>query len=392
MELELIRVDGTHLWTVARGEADQDPKGAITGLRGTLQDVTAWRQSEQALREAKEAAMRAKSEFLANMSHEIRTPMNGIVGMTSLLLQTGITGEQRDCLETVRASSEALLTILNDVLDFSKMEAGKLEIEGAPFDLERTVEDAVDVVAETASQKGMELQFYVSGGLPPVVLGDSLRVRQILLNFLSNAIKFTANGSVTVLVEPVEEERANGVTVRFSVRDTGIGLTDEQQKKLFQTFTQMDASTTRKHGGTGLGLSISRRLAELMGGEAGVRSVAGKGSTFWFTTILDVSSVQLPAPPTHKALSGGRVLVVGSQPIGLLPTRQQVESLGMRIVTARNETEACAAVERKAPGAVLMDVDIGGGRTRLNWLGVCGCAARRRCCRCCFRERCATRL
>ena len=362
-ELELIRVDGTHLWTVARGEAERDQQGTIAGLRGTLQDVTAWRQAEQALREAKEAAeaaTRTKSEFLANMSHEIRTPMNGIAGMTSLLLQTPITGEQRDCLETVRASSEALLAILNDVLDFSKIEAGKLTIERVPFDLERTVEDAVDVVAETASQKGLELQFYVSGGLPPVVVGDSLRVRQILLNLLSNAIKFTAKGSVTVMVEPTEEERANGVEVRFSVSDTGIGLTEEQQEKLFQSFTQMDASTTRKYGGTGLGLSISRRLAELMGGEAGVRSVAGKGSTFWFTTVLGASRVALPAPLSHKALNGGRVLVVGNQPIGLLLARQQVESLGMRMETATNETEACAAVEREVPGAVLVDVDMAG--------------------------------
>jgi PAS domain S-box-containing protein len=368
IELELIRADGPQVWTVARGEAERDENGLISGLRGTVQDVTAWRQAKNALRKAKEmaeAATRAKSEFLANMSHEIRTPMNGIVGMTSLLLQTEVTGEQRECLETVRASSEALLAILNDVLDFSKIEAGKLEIERVPFDLERMVEDAIDVVAEMASQKGLELQFYVSGELPAVLVGDSLRMRQILLNFLSNAIKFTARGSVTVLVEPVDEERTSGVGVRFSVSDTGLGLSEDQQRQLFQNFVQLDASTTRKHGGTGLGLSISRRLAELMGGAVGVQSLAGQGSTFWFTTVVGVSPRRLPAPLSHEALRGRRLLVAGNQPMGLLLVRQQVESLGMQMVTARNEAEACAAVEQEVPeemqfAAALVDVDIAG--------------------------------
>ncbi|MFN0102885.1 MAG: response regulator [Bryobacteraceae bacterium] len=366
VDLELIRNDGTKVRTVARGEAKRDEKGRIVGLRGTLQDVTAWRHAEVALREAKEtaeAATRAKSEFLANMSHEIRTPMNGIVGMTSLLLQqSGIRGEQRDCLETVRASSEALLAILNDVLDFSKIEAGKLEIERIPFDLERMVEDAIDVVAETASEKGLEMQFYVSGEMPSVVVGDSLRLRQILLNFLSNAIKFTERGSVTVLAEPSGEEAPGGIGVRFAVSDTGQGLTEKQQAKLFQSFMQVDVSTTRMHGGTGLGLSISRRLAEMMGGKVGVRSLEGEGSTFWFTTVLGVSEIPLPAPVSHEALRGKAVLVVGSQTMGLLLVRQQLESLGMQMVTARNETEACLAVERDVPrfGAALVDADMAG--------------------------------
>ena len=368
LELEAIRSDGGHFWVVARGEAERDATGAICGLRGTMQDVTARRAAEMALRDAKEAAeaaARTKSDFLANMSHEIRTPMNGVVGMTSLLLQTELTGEQRDCLETVRASSEALLAILNDVLDFSKIEAGKLEIERVPFDMERMVEDAIDVVAESASQKGLEMQFYVNSELPAVVVGDSLRLRQILLNFLSNAIKFTEKGSVTVLVEPSEEQSGYGVGVRFAVSDTGRGLTDAEQAMLFRSFTQVDASTTRKHGGTGLGLSISKRLAEMMGGKVGVQSLPGEGSTFWFTTTLGVSDIPLPAPLSDELLEGRRVLVAGNQPMALLLVRQQVESLGLRMVTARTEAEACAAVEREMPedqqfSAALVDVDMAG--------------------------------
>jgi two-component system sensor histidine kinase/response regulator len=368
LELELIREDETTIWVVARGEAERDAECRIIGLRGTLQDITARRKTEQVLRDAKElaeAATRSKSEFLANMSHEIRTPMNGIVGMTSLLLQSDLTGEQRDCLETVRASSEALLGILNDVLDFSKIEAGKLEIERVPFNLERMVEDAIDVVAESAAKKGLELQFFVSGELPAVVLGDSLRLRQILLNFLSNAIKFTERGSVTVLVEPAGDEITNGLGVRFAVSDTGPGLAESEQTKLFQAFSQVDASTTRKHGGTGLGLSISKRLAELMGGKVGVQSLRGEGSTFWFTAQLALSPVPLAVPLSDKALAGKRILVVGSHPMGLLLVRQQLESLGMTMVTARNEAEALAHAEREMPeglefAAALVDVDLPG--------------------------------
>ncbi|MBL8238059.1 MAG: response regulator [Bryobacterales bacterium] len=368
LELELMRDEETRIWTVARGEAERDEAGRIIGLRGTLQDVSAWRHVESALREAKEAAeaaTRSKSEFLANMSHEIRTPMNGIIGMTSILLQSPVSGEQRDCLETVRASSEALLAILNDILDFSKIEAGKLEVERVPFDLERMVEEAIDVVAESASQKGLELQFYVSGELPPAVIGDPLRLRQILLNLLSNAIKFTDRGSVTVLVEPAAEEFPDGIGIRFAVSDTGPGISPEQQRKLFRTFTQGDASTTRKHGGTGLGLSISRRLAELMGGAVGVQSLPGEGSTFWFTAKVGAMPMPLPLPLSDASLRGRRLLVVGNQPMGLLLVRQQIESLGMTMVTARNEAEACAAVEREVPeqeqfAAALVDADLSG--------------------------------
>jgi CheY-like chemotaxis protein len=216
-----------------------------------------------------------------------------------------------------------------------------------------------------AAKKGLEMQFFVSGELPAVVLGDSLRLRQILLNFLSNAIKFTEQGMVTVLVEPSEEDSSGGVGVRFAVSDTGPGLSDAEQGKLFQTFTQVDPSTTRKHGGTGLGLSISRRLAEMMGGKVGVQSLKGEGSTFWFTARLALSPVPLPAPLSDEALAGKRILVVGSHPMGLLLMRQQLESLGMVMTTARNEAEALAQAEREAPdgtefAAALVDVDIAG--------------------------------
>ncbi len=366
MELEFFRGDQQRFWTVVRGEPMRDGAGKIIGLRGTLQDVTAWRVAENALRQAKDAAesaTRAKSEFLANMSHEIRTPMNGIVGMTSLLLQSPLNEDQRDCLETVRASSEALLAILNDVLDFSKIEAGKLDIERVPFNLERMVEDAIDVVADLASRKRLELQFYVSGELPAVVVGDSLRLRQILLNYLSNAIKFTEHGSVTVLVESDGEIQGASLAVRFSVSDTGKGMTEAQQAKLFQSFTQVDASTTRQHGGTGLGLSISRRLAELMNGQVGVQSLPGGGSTFWFTATLGLSSIPLPAPLPFEALVDRRVLVVGDHDLSLLLVRQQLESLGMQMVTARSEAEAIAAVEKEMVpaqefGVALIDVDM----------------------------------
>jgi PAS domain S-box-containing protein len=314
----IVTRQGEERWIADTSVEIRDEQGNSVGSIGLLQDITDRKRTEEILRQAKESAetaARTKAEFLANMSHEIRTPLNAIIGMTSLLLDTALVAEQRDFTETIRASGNSLLTLINDVLDFSKIEFGKLDLELAPFDLIASIEEILDLFAAHAYQKELELTYSITPQTPTLIMGDPSRLRQIFTNLVGNAVKFTAQGAVTIAVDSVREDDHD--IIHFAVQDTGIGIHEEDRSHLFQSFSQVDASTTRRYGGTGLGLAISRRLAEMMGGTMWMESEIGKGSTFHFTIQASPADVSpMPESATFVPLVGKRVLVVDDHPAG----------------------------------------------------------------------------
>ena len=333
-EWTYVRKDGTLLTVNLAVTALHDAAGALSGFLGVATDITQRKQTEAALQRAKEAAeqaVRAKSEFLAIMSHEIRTPMNGVIGMTGLLLDTPLSPQQRDYAETARSSGEALLSIINDILDFSKIEAGKLDLEVVDFDVRELAEEVLDMFAEAAQRKGLELASLIYHTVHTAVRGDPGRLRQVLTNLISNAVKFTNEGEVVLRIKQVEASQTSTL-LRCEVSDTGVGIAPEQRPLLFRAFSQADASTTRKYGGTGLGLAICKQLATLMGGDIGVDSTLDRGSTFWFTARLERQPAAAPALATSTPeLRGRRALVVDDNQTNRTILREQLTPWGLHV-------------------------------------------------------------
>ncbi len=348
-ERQRVNRAGNPVWHSGRHVPDVDESGTVLGTYSVFFDITQRKLAEQAAlennemriaKEAAEAASRAKSQFVANMSHELRTPMNGVLGMAELLLDTRLDDNHRRIARTIHYSGSALLGIVNDILDFSKMEAGKMSLEHIDFDLRQLCEEAVELLADQAARKGIELTCEIADQIGPTFCGDPLRLRQVLLNLVGNAIKFTESGEVSVEVLPAPAGQLlsgeAGAAVMVRVRDTGIGMSEENLERLFAAFSQADSSTTRRYGGTGLGLAISKRLVEMMGGTIGAKSRIGAGSTFWFTVRLAVGKEKIERRPTLPALVGMRVLVVEDNHTNRAILQHQLGTLGMLVDVAEH--------------------------------------------------------
>jgi PAS domain S-box-containing protein len=359
MEKRYFHKDGRIVWALLGVSLLRDQQNAPLYFISQVEDITEMKQAlmrQQDLRRKAQAAERAKSEFLAIMSHEIRTPLNGVIGMTSILADTDLDEMQRDCLHTIQTSGESLLSVINDILDYSKIEAGRLQIESHSFTLEKCVEETLDLFAAQIREKHLEAVYLVALDIPPHLKGDALRLRQILVNLVGNAIKFTAKGEISLKVECVRRDTKD-CSLIFSVTDTGIGIPKEGMEKLFQSFQQVDTSTTRRYGGSGLGLVISKRLAEFMGGEMWVKSEVGVGSTFFFTANFEIATDLRSDDPadTARVLRDRAVLIVDDNATNRQILEMQLKNWGMAPVVTASGAEALAQLGKQAFDVALLD-------------------------------------
>ncbi len=371
-EHRLRHKDGSYRWILTRGTIIKSPGEVASRMVGIHIDVTDRKTAEELLRQAKEAAEAAslaKSQFLANMSHEIRTPMNGVLGMAELLLRCALGDKERHLSESIHRSGAVLLAIINDILDFSKIEAGKLQLETTPFEVRRTIQEAVDLSGPAAEKKHLKLSWKIDDEVPLYLLGDPTRLRQVLVNLVGNAVKFTERGLIEVSVMR-ERQKGEQYGLSVSVRDTGIGISAESQAHIFEAFSQADGSTTRKYGGTGLGLAIAKQLVILMGGDFDLQSAPGEGARFRFTAYFRrCAMVQKPLPsPAHRSVgeskptdhrppgpAGVRILLVEDNPVNREVACGMLETLNCHIETAENGREAVAALETTEYALVFMD-------------------------------------